>query len=658
MKPLLKYLMKMALFYSIFLTSTFNTSAQTWNQIIKITAQNNGGSSARSVDDHYGNSVSISGNYAIVGANQEEGDANGLNIVGAAGAAYILYNNSGNWVQVKKIAAPARQISDLFGHSVSISGDYAIVGAYREDEDALETNTLSGSGSVYIFKKDQGGADNWGLLKKITAPVRAIDDSFGYSVSISGNYAIVGAFQEGEDALEANTLFSSGSAYIFKKDQGGADNWGQIRKITASTRAHIDDFGISVSINGDYAIVGAHNESEDALEANTLFASGSAYIYKKDHGGTDNWGQVQKITAGTRAQNDIFGWSVSISGDYAIVGAFDEDEDASEANTLSRSGSAYIFEKDYGGIDNWGQVKKITASVRAVTDFFGWSVAIDGDYAIVGAYREKEDALEANTLNESGSAYIFKKDQGGADNWGQVQKITGFVRDISDQFGFSVAIDRDYALVGANLEDEDASDAVTIYNAGSVYIFHLTLPLPVTITTFEAVKIENQAMLSWTTTMESNSDYFDIQKSANGLSWKTVGSVPAAVKSDKALSYSFMDNNPLDEDFPNQEILYRLKMIDLDGSFAYSRIVSLSFGNHLRTILYPNPVSDKLYCNLADAANIASISIINSAGQIMSQSFEYGKAGIPVNHLPPGIYLAQIRKKAGTVQFKKIVVVR
>jgi hypothetical protein len=99
-------------------------------------------------------------------------------------------------------------------------------------------------------------------------------------------------------------------------------------------------------------------------------------------------------------------------------------------------------------------------------------------------------------------------------------------------------------------------------------------------------------------------------------------------------------------------------MVDWDGSFAYSRMISLSFVNYRRTILYPNPVSDKLYCNPADAEKIESITMINSAGQIVFHTFENSKVAISVNGLTPGIYLAQIRKKGGAVQFQKLVVVR
>ena len=186
----------------------------------------------------------------------------------------------------------------------------------------------------------------------------------------------------------------------------------------ASDRATNDYFGYSVSISGSYIIVGAYYEDEDESGANTLLNAGSAYIFAKDQGGTDNWGQVKKIVASDRAAGDYFGNSVSISGSNAIVGANLEDEDATGGSTFGNAGSAYIFVKDQGGDGNWGQVKKIVASDRAAEDYFGTSVSISGNYVIVGAYYEDEDAVGGATLSSAGSAYLFAKDQGGTDTWG------------------------------------------------------------------------------------------------------------------------------------------------------------------------------------------------------------------------------------------------
>jgi hypothetical protein len=389
-------------------------------------------SSDLEADDWFGYSVAISGDYAIVGARGDDdaGDS--------SGSAYIFYKDqggAGNWGQVTKLTASDAAAGDDFGGAVAISGDYAIVGAYYDDDDGND------SGSAYIFYKNQGGTDNWGQLKKLKPSDGATDKIFGWSVAISGDYAVVGAKYDSDGGSAA------GAAYIFYKDQDGADNWGQLKKLTASDAAASDLFGWSVAISGDYVVVGAFYD--DDAGAN----SGSAYIFYKNKDGANNWGQLKKLTASDAAAGDNFGCSAAISGDYAVVGAKNDDDDGSE------SGSAYIFYKDQGGADNWGQLKKLTASDAAASDYFGRSVSISGDYAVVGAYNDDDAG------SDSGSAYIFDKDQGGANNWGQVTKLTADDAATEDYFGGSVSISGDYAVVGA-YDDDDAGE-----RSGSAYIY-------------------------------------------------------------------------------------------------------------------------------------------------------------------------------------------
>jgi len=154
-------------------------------------------------------------------------------------------------------------------------------------------------------------------------------------------------------------------------------------KLTASDGAVWDCFGYSVSISGEYAIVGARGDSDNGNY------SGSAYIWKRDE---TTWSEQAKITASDGTVGDTFGCSVSISGDYAISGAYYDDD-----GNYS-SGSAYIFKRDGTG---WIEQAKVTASDGAAHDRFGAAVAISGDYAIVGAHGDD------NNGNESGSAYIY-----------------------------------------------------------------------------------------------------------------------------------------------------------------------------------------------------------------------------------------------------------
>ncbi len=378
-------------------------------------------------DDLFGQSVAIEGEYAIVGAPQDDDHGS------ASGSAYIFRRNAGgDWVLVKKLAASDAALGDHFGRSVAMSGDYAIVGAPADDDNG------SSSGSAYIFSRNQGGSDNWGQVAKLTASDGAAIDQFGYSVAISGDDAIVGAYSDDDNGS------SSGSAYVFSRNQGGSDNWGQVTKLTASDASAEAWFGYSVAISGDDAIVGALGDA----------AAGSAYVFSRNQGGSDHWGQVTKLTAADGSAGDNFGGSVALSGDYALIGA-DHDGDNGSYN----SGSAYIFNRNQGGSDHWGQVTKLTASDGSAGDQFGYSVAISGDDAIVGALNDDDNG------SDSGSTYIFSRNQGGSDHWGQSTKLTASDGSAGDQFGYSVAISGDYAISGA-FQDDDNGD-----RSGSAYVF-------------------------------------------------------------------------------------------------------------------------------------------------------------------------------------------
>ncbi len=333
-----------------------------------------------------------------------------------------------------KLTASDGAASDHFGEKVALSGDTALVGAFLDDDNG------SASGSAYIFERDQGGVDKWGQVKKITASDGAAGNWFGSGVALSGDTAVVGAVYDDDNGTY------SGSVYIFERDQGGVGNWGEVKKLTASDGAAYDQFGWSLTISGDTVLVGALGSIAGAY-------TGAVYLFERNHGGAGNWGEVKKITASDGATGDYFGSSVTLNGDTALVGAYGDDDKG------SKSGSAYILGRDQGGTGNWGEVKKLTASDGAADDYFGFSVALNGDTALVGAYWDDDDGAG------SGSAYLFERDLGGTDNWGQTTKLTAFDGAANDWFGFSVALSGDIALVGAR-NDDDAAD-----NAGNTFLF-------------------------------------------------------------------------------------------------------------------------------------------------------------------------------------------
>ena len=307
-------------------------------------------------DDLFGLSVSISGDYAVVGAvlDDDNGDQ--------SGSAYMFKRTGTNWTQEAKLLPSDGAADDLFGVSVSISGDYTVVGAWLDDDNGDQ------SGSAYIFKRI---GTSWVQEAKLLASDGATNDQFGWSVSISGDYAILGA--RGDDDNGNN----SGSAYVFKRT---GTSWVHEAKLLPFSGAAFDDFGVSVSILDDYVIVGA---MEDNLNRDR---SGSAYVFKRT--GT-SWQQEAKLLASDGADRDLFGVSVSISGDYAVVGAHYNDING------DRSGSAYVFKR---AGTSWAQEAILLPSDGEGGDLFGLSVSISGDFAVVGAWGDD---------TRSGSAYLY-----------------------------------------------------------------------------------------------------------------------------------------------------------------------------------------------------------------------------------------------------------
>ncbi|MFH1355895.1 MAG: Ig-like domain-containing protein [bacterium] len=292
-------------------------------------------------------------------------------------------------------------------------------------------NDQTASNAGAVFVYYQNDANEWIKQARLLASDGAAGDYFGYSVSISGDYVIVGTDLDDN----ANGL-NAGAAYIFKRS---GETWTQQAKIIASDGEASESFGWSVGISGDYAVVGAMGDDDAGGDF-----SGSAYFFERSG---ESWNQVIKVLASDGANDDQFGYSVAMSGDWAVIGA-DRDDD----NGLS-SGSVYFFKRDAGV---WTEKTKVTASDGATEDYFGRSVSISGDYTIAGAHCNDDGGAC------SGSAYIIKRSD---DSWAEQTKIVASDAASNDSFGISVSISGDNALVGAYLDDDDGA------SSGSAYLF-------------------------------------------------------------------------------------------------------------------------------------------------------------------------------------------
>ena len=322
--------------------------------------------------DRFGQSVSISGNFALVGSPYDNTGANN-----SQGSASIYMHNGVNWVFVQKLTDPTGAAYDYFGYSVSVSGNYAVVGAYRDDN----PGAIDG-GSASIYQYD---GSSWLFMQTITDNTGAADDNFGWSAAVSGNYIIVGSPRD-----DVGAKVNQGSISFFKYD--GA-SWVLMEKKTDPFGEANDNFGYSVSVSGTKAIVGAYLDDEKNFMGILYTDMGSASIYSTNG---DNWTLQKKIINPPGGQ-DHFGQSVSISGDYAVVGG---------PLRLTNKGSVVFFRFDG---TTWAYTSVIHGRSQ---DYLGQSVFMSANYVI------------ANTLNTSsvpGSAVIYMRIGSG---WTKFQHVT------------------------------------------------------------------------------------------------------------------------------------------------------------------------------------------------------------------------------------------
>ncbi len=360
--------------------------------------------------------MALSGDTALVGALYDDGN----------GSAYVFIRSGTTWTQQTKFAASDGAAQDWFGGSVALSGDTALVGA-DGDDDARGSQC----GSAYVFTRS---GTTWTQQAKLTAHDGAAAYYFGSSVALSGDTALVGAYYDD----------GKGSAYVFTRS-GTA--WTQQAKLTAADGAATDWFGSAVALSGDIAIIGSERDDDNGSD------SGSAYVYTRS--GTA-WTQQAKLTAADGATTDYFGTSVALFGDTALVGAYRDDDKGTD------SGSAYVFSRSGTA---WTQQAKLTAGDGAAYDNFGYSVALSGDTALVGAYGD----------DGNGSAYVFTR-FGIA--WNQQAKLIAADGAAGDYFGVSVALSGETALVGASGDDGPGTWGVPADGQGSAYVFTLIVPVP------------------------------------------------------------------------------------------------------------------------------------------------------------------------------------
>jgi FG-GAP repeat len=370
-------------------------------------------------EDHFGLSIALSGTTALIGA---------IGSNDGKGAVYAFTFNGSTWVQQQELTASDGAVTDDFGWSVALSGTTALVGAPHFDGD-------SAPGAAYVFTFN---GSLWVQQQKLTPSDAATDAYFGLAVALSGTTALVG---EPYHTAGLNSL--QGAAYVFTLN---GDTWVQQKELTASDGAAYDAFGQSVALSGNTALIGAYGHTVGSNNA-----QGAAYVFTRN--GT-TWSQQPELTTSDGATEDLFGWSVALSDTTALIGAYGKTFGSNGAQ-----GAAYVFTLNGS---TWDQQQELTASDGAADDYFGYSVALSGTTALIGA-----TSFMFDFESRQGAAYVFTFS---GSTWGHQQKLTASDGAAGDDFGAAVALSGTTALVGAPYKTIGSNT-----DQGAVYVCYLVL---------------------------------------------------------------------------------------------------------------------------------------------------------------------------------------
>ena len=376
-------------------------------------------------NDRFGVEADISGDYAVVGAYR-------------AGAAYIYYRCNGAWEQQAKLVPSDPETGSSFGWTVSISGDTAIVGAHDKSGPAGAS-----VGAAYIFVRS---GTTWTQQAKLAPADGEADNTFAWDVWIQGDTAICGSVHD-----DASGLTNAGSAYVYSRSNG---TWTLQQKLYAPNPSISGEFGRSVNVYGNTMAIGASGWQGEDTGANRV------YVYTRSG---NTWNLQQQLAAVDSTGNDHYGIALMLSGETLLVGAEKKDGTGGQ-----NSGGAYVYTRNNGF---WSLQARLAPADVASADSFGFCVALSGDFAIIGAVYG-----DSPTQADTGAAYVYQRT---GTTWSLLHKLNASDGRLGDQFANSVGISGDTALVTA-VDD----DTIRGSNSGSAYIFDVGLPAPVITSTY------------------------------------------------------------------------------------------------------------------------------------------------------------------------------
>ena len=388
-------------------------------------------------DDELGRSVDLEGNVAVVASEWEDH---------FLGSAHVFYRGKdGEWQEVVELAASDATQPQYFGSDVALDDDILVVGS----SSAAFGPSDPPEGSVYLFQRDHGGPDQWGEIQKLTASDGHGANGFGHSVAIWNDIVVVGAPADTEQGDEA------GAIYLFERIPGhGTPTWTEVGKLTASDAEASDRLGSYVAFDQGTIVAGA--PGKDIAGA---ISAGAVYVFNQLPSPEGAWTEINILTVEQPVSADGFGSRVAIDGNLIAI-----------RSSRIASGQPYpsivLFERKLDDPDNWVWL------TRVQSHDVDWgegpsSPALSGDWLLAGSSGDTHSGLY-----RAGSAYLFRRDQGGTNQWGEVAKLIASDANKNDFFGRDLAIDGTNLLIGARGDDEAGADTGAAY---IVTIDHIVL---------------------------------------------------------------------------------------------------------------------------------------------------------------------------------------
>ncbi|MDD2599342.1 MAG: Ig-like domain-containing protein [Kiritimatiellae bacterium] len=322
------------------------------------------------------------------------------------GAVSLYYRNQGGseaWGFFKNIIPTNVSATAEFGHAVAIQDDLLAVGAPND----------AGVGAVLIYRKDNTGSDQWGLITKLRVANSVSGARFGCSVAVSGETLIVGA------SHAFGNIANSGRVYIYRRSNSAPANFALVESLVPTDNIAGSEFGAAVAINSNRIIVGAPHDSS------VTYRAGSAYTFARNSA-LQPWFPVQKLAGETLGLNEMFGSSVDIYEDVAVVGT------PRDGANINNSGSVYLY-RDSGAGTAWIKQKELSRPDNQGNYFYGKSVQIDRGILVVGS------PAPGGVIGE---VFVYRENEGGSDAWGLIEHYIGSGESKSVTFGSAVSLEQ------------------------------------------------------------------------------------------------------------------------------------------------------------------------------------------------------------------------